>query len=162
MWPLPSQRSAAVPVTCTRQLGAAPGSAVPGGAVQPWSSQLRAAEDVGRPHPAVLAFGGGYGQDRRGEHCTLEMSRDANKDSRKRAPQDGAGQAAEQLSSAGTLGREQHGLQCLPARGPRLSGEIHEGQRDRPAVTKHSLRCIAVACPPAPFCPEENLSVERS
>lgn len=38
------------------------------------------------------------------------------------------GQGERLRSSGGTLGREQHGLQCLLARGPQLSGEIHEGQ----------------------------------
>lgn len=38
----------------------------------------------------------------------------------------GAGRVAEKLS--GHPGQGQHGLQCLPARGPELSGEIHEGQ----------------------------------
>lgn len=39
---------------------------------------------------------------------------------------EGAGRAAEKLS--GHPGQGQHGLQCLPARGPQLSGEIREGQ----------------------------------
>lgn len=113
-----SHQSGAVP---------APSSAVPGGAVA--ALVQPAAGCRGRGGILIQQFWlSGAAADGTGGvsigpwRCPMMPTRTPGRGCLKR------GQGERLRSSGGTLGREQHGLQCLLARGPQLSGEIHEGQ----------------------------------